>query len=222
MAGLNTTVGGERHRSTQGDSIVRRVTALTVTILASAGLSGLAAAPAFAATAASHAAHPGHARMNISFASGQNSSAHWVHRQQAVLFNVGADTGGSTATTSPEFAEIVVHHFPDASAAQAPTFTVTGPGSPYLEIDFSNGGYLRDTSTGWSAYDSTGAVLASATDYASALTAEQGSGPALTVDGVALVDAQAAGGPAYIDTITALQYTGVTLVPRSHHHGPHR
>jgi hypothetical protein len=161
--------------------------------------------------------------MNISFASGPHSSAHWLRKQQAVQLSVGADTG--SGTSSPEFAEIVVHHFPATAPAQEPAFTVTGPGLPYLQIGFTSGGYLRraagDGSTAWTAYDSTNTALAPGTDYAAALATEQGNGPALTVDQVILADAQVPQGAAFTDTITSLQYNGVTLVPRTHRHAHH-
>jgi hypothetical protein len=203
---------------------MHKFTALAATIIAVIGVSGLAAGPALASgSPASHGKGHGPS-MNISFASGPDSSARWLPKQQAVQFRVGADTGGGTGTQSLEFAEIVVHHFPAAAPAQEPSFAVAGPGSPYLEIGFSGGGYLQraagDGSTAWAAYNSTGAALVSSTDYATALAAEQGTGPALTVTKVTLTDAQVAQGAAFTDTITALQYSGLSLVPRSHRHGP--
>jgi hypothetical protein len=153
--------------------------------------------------------------MTISFASGRRSSAHWLPKQQAVRLRVGAGTGD---TPPPEHADIVVHHFPATPPAQAPTFAVTGPGSPYLEIGFTGGGYLQGTAAGaWTAYDATGTALVSATDFATALAAEQGSGPALVVNRTRLIDAQVPQGAAYTDVITALQYNGLSLVPRAHH-----
>lgn len=202
---------------------MRKFTALAITIIAAAGATGLAISPALATGAiAGHANSRGShdPRMNISFASGPNSSAHWLPRQQAVQLTVGYDTGAGTQ--SPEFAKIVAHHFPASPPAQEPSFTVTGPGSPYLQMGFTTGGYLQraagDGSTAWTAYDSASTTLTSATDYATALAAEQGTGPALTVDQVILLDAQMPGGAAFTDTIPALQYNGVTLVPRSHRH----
>jgi hypothetical protein len=205
---------------------VRKLTALAITVIAAAGTTGLAISPALAGGGS--AGHPNSRGshgpgMNISFASGPDSSAHWLPRQQAVKFAVGADTGAGTQ--SPEFAEIVVHHFPATPAAQEPAFTVTGTGSPYLQVGFTTGGYLQraagDGSTAWTAYASPTTILVSATDYATALAAEQGSGPALTVDQVVLLDAQAPGGAAFTDTIPSLQYNGVTLVPRTHRHARH-
>ncbi len=198
---------------------MHKFTALAITVIAAAGISGLAAGPALAGGGPA-----GHGpRMNISFAGGPNSSAHWLPRQHAVQLSVGADTGGGSGAPSPEYAEIVVHHFPAAVPALEPSFTVTGPGSPYLEIEFSGGGYLQraagDGSTAWTAYDSAATALASATDYATALAAEQAIGSALTVTQITLIDAQVAQGAAFIDTIPALQYNGVSLVPRSHRHG---
>jgi hypothetical protein len=201
---------------------------LAVAVTAAVCTSALAIGPALAS---SHPASHGHGRghghgprhgpsMNISFASGPNSNAHWLPRQRAVEFRVGADTGG---TPPPEYAEIVVHHFPAAPPALAPSFAVTGPGTPYLDIGFTNGGHLQgtagDASTAWSAYDSTATALVTGTDYATALAAEQGTGPALVVNRVTLIDAQAPQGAAYTDVITALQYNGVSLVPRGHKHG---
>jgi hypothetical protein len=193
--------------------------AMTVTVTASA--LGLAASQALASSPASH----GHNRsghgpaMNISFTSGPGSSAHWLPRQQAVLFRVGADTGGPT-----QFAQIVVHHFPAAPSTAEPTFAVTGPGSPVLQIGFAGGGYLQCTgggSTACTAYDPTGTALGPATDYVSALAAEQGSSASLTVDAVTLTDTQMPQGPAYADTITALLYNTTSLIPRGHKQGHH-
>jgi hypothetical protein len=210
---------------TRGGVTVRKLTALAIATIAAVGGSTATVGPALAgAGPAAHAgARASHGpRMNISFASGPGSSAHWLPRQQAVQFRVGADTGGGSGP-SPEFAEIVVHHFPATAPAQEPSFTVTGPGSPYLEIGFAGGGHLQraagDGSTAWTAYDSANNVLAAATDYATALAAEQATGSALTVDQVILIDAQVAQGAAFTDTITSLEYNGVSLVPRSHHHG---
>jgi hypothetical protein len=204
---------------------MRKLTALAIAIIAAVGGSSATMGPALASVGpATHAgAHAGHSpRMNISFASGPGSSAHWLPKQQAVLFRVGADTGGGSGP-SPEFAELVVHHFPAAAPAQEPTFTVTGPGSPYLEIGFSGGGYLQRTagngSTAWTAYDSANNVLAAATDYATALAAEQATSSGGTVDKVILIDTQVAQGAAFTDTITSLEYNGVSLVPRSRPHG---
>jgi hypothetical protein len=185
---------------------MHRPTALAITIAAVSGVSGLTVSPALA----SHGHAPG---MNISFASGPDSSAHWLRRQQAVLFQVGAGIGDRT-----QFAEIVLHHFPATAPAQPPSFTVTGPGMPYLEIGLSGGGYLTGTAGGaWAAYGARGAVLASGATYPAALAAEQASSTAtLTVDRVILADQQVPLGAAYTDTITSLQYNGVSLVPRGH------
>jgi len=120
----------------------------------------------------------------------------------------------------------VVHHFPAAPPATEPTFASSGPGAPVLGVGFAGGGYLQratgDGSTAWAAYDGTNTALAVGTDYATALAAEQGSGPALTVTTVTLLDAQVSSGAAYTDTVTALQYNGSSLVPRAHHHGGSR
>lgn len=204
---------------------MRKLTALAIATIAAISGSSATMGPALAGAgpAAHTRAQHGHGpRMNISFASGPGSSAHWLPKQQAVQFRVGADTGGGSGP-SPEFAELVVHHFPAAAPAQEPTFTVTGPGSPQLEIRFSGGGYLLRTtgagSTAWTAYDGANNVLAAATDYATALAAEQATSSGGTVDEVILIDAQVAQGAAFTDTITSLEYNGVSLVPRGHHHG---
>jgi hypothetical protein len=179
---------------------------------------GLAASPALASHTPSGV--PRHA-MTISFAAGLNSSAHWVRRHRAVLLRVGTQLRGPT-----EFAEIVVHHFPEVAPATEPTFAATGPRSPFLLIGFSGGGYLTrttgDGSTAWTAYDPTGTILVSATSYPSALAAEQGASSDLTVDMVTVTATQVTLGPAFTETITALQYNGASLVPHAHHQSHHR
>jgi hypothetical protein len=197
---------------------MHKFTAVAVTVTVTASTLGLAVSPVLARGSHGHGRSGHGPAMNISFASGPGSSAHWLPRQQAVLFSVGADTGGPT-----EFAQIVVHHFPAAPPTAEPTFAVTGPGSPVLQIAFAGGGYLQCTggggSTAWTAYDPTGTALASATDYLSALAAEQGSSGNLTVDAVTLTDTQVPQGLAYTDTITGLLYNNTSLVPRGHRQG---
>jgi hypothetical protein len=197
---------------------MRRFMIVAASVLAVLGVpvAGIAlASPAHGSATAKH-----DPRMNISFMSGPGSSAHWTPRQQAVLLTVGADTGGA-----PEFAAIVVHHFPAAAPAQEPSFTVVGPGSPVLKITFAGGGFVEETAGGgsaaWTAFDSSGNPIVSGTDYQTALAAEQVGDSRPDVVEVELIDSQVTGGAAYTDTITALQYNGVTLVPRDHHHGKH-
>jgi hypothetical protein len=241
---------------------MRTFTSRAVVAAVAVAIPVLAVSPALAAGSVPASGHTKHRPMTISFASGLDSSAHWVSKQRAVLFSVGAgSSGGDTATSSgrgtatssgrgtatsggrgtatsgggstaasggrgtatPEFAEIVVHHAPAAPPATEPGFTVSGTGAPVLDIGFADGGYLQCATggggTAWTAYDAAGAVLVSGTSYAAALAAEQGTGPSLTVRGVILRDAQVPQGAAYTDTVTALQYNGVSLVPRTHHHG---
>jgi hypothetical protein len=221
---------------------MRKFTTLAVTALMALGISGLAVSPALA----SSSGHGGHSPpMNISFkgsgddTSGLEGSAHWIHRRTAVqlavtLVSSDDSSGGSpaadatTATGSaPLFAEIVIHHVPaDAPAAgKDPVLTVSGDGSPYLEMDFSGGGFLRgvmetDGTMTWTPYDSTG-TLGPGTDYSAALAAE-GANP--TVERVFVYDAPASADGTFTDTVTAVQYNGVNLVPasnRRHGHSGH-
>jgi len=187
---------------------VHKLTALAVVAAVTAGSLALAASPALASHGPKH-------MMTVSFAAGTDSSAHWVRRKQAVRFRVGPGLRGPT-----QFAEIVVHHFPAVAPAAEPAFAATGSGLPVLLIGFKDGGYLAGTtgdgSTAWTAYDPTGTVLVSATNYSSALAAEQGTSTDLTVNLVSVTDTQVWLGAAFTDTITALQYNGTSLVPHGH------
>lgn len=194
---------------------MHKLTVLAIAVAVTVGSLGVAASPALASHGPRH-------MMTISFAAGTDSSAHWVRMKQAVRFRVGPGIRGPA-----QFAEIVVHHFPAVAPAAEPAFAATGSGSPVLLIGFRGGGYLTcttgDGSTAWTAYDPTGTVLVSATNYPFALAAEQGASTDLTVNLVSVTDTQVRLGAAFTDTITALQYNGTSLVPHGHrHHKSHR
>lgn len=220
---------------------MRKFTTLAVTALMALGVSGLAVSPALA----SNSGHSKHSPpMNISFkgsgddTSGLEGSAHWIHRRTAVQLAVtqvssddspgessaGSSAAGATTDSALPFAEIVLHHFP-ANAPAEPVLTVSADGSPYLEMDFSGGGFLRgvletDGTMTWTPYDSTG-TPGPGTDYSDALAAE-GSNP--TVERVFVYDTPVSVDGTFTDTVTALQYNGVNLVPasnRGHRHSGH-